>query len=145
MAIFGAGSKFGGEDEMKDNFFDNENFVVGWDYNNARDLYGAVSLLKAGDLVYLKANAPGSFSIRVKGIGVVTKSFIHCLIEDGLTVGDITDWESLYIKVKWIVKDEFHIEIPDKDGKLTGVRASTFYEEYLPFVQSAIIDKLFQL
>ncbi len=70
---------------MKDDFFYDDNFVIGWDYNHAKDLYDAVSLLKAGDIVYLKANQVGSQSIRVKGIGIVTKSFIHCIIEKGLT------------------------------------------------------------
>lgn len=142
MAIFGAGSNWDG-DEMKDDFFDNENFVIGWDYGNAKDLYDAVSLLKAGDIVYLKSNQSGSRTIRVKGIGVVTKSFVHCLIEKGLTKETIVDWSSFYIKIKWVIKDEFHITIPDTEGKLTNVRAATFYEEYLPFVQTAILDKMF--
>lgn len=143
MAIFGVGSKFGGDTEMKDDFFSNENFVIGWNYASAKDLYGAVSMLKTGDIIYLKANAPGSASIRIKGIGVVTKSFIHCLIEDGLTGADITDWEGLYIKVKWIIKDEFVITIPASEGKLTAIRASTFYEEYLPYVHDEIMNRIF--
>ncbi len=142
MAIFGAGSKWKGEE--KDNFFNNEKFVIGWDYPNAKDLYDAVSLLKAGDIVYLKANQAGSRRIRVKGIGVVTQSFVHCLIEKGLTKEALVDWNSFYIKIKWIIKDEFPIVIPNNEGKLTNVRAATFYEEYLPFVQKEIIDKLFQ-
>ena len=143
MAIFGAGSNWDGV-EMKNDFFQNENFVIGWDYDNAKDLYDAVSLLKAGDIVYLKANQVGSRTIRVKGIGIVTQSFIHCLIEKGLTKENIADWNSFFIRVKWIVKDEFHIQIPDSEGKLTNVRAATFYEEYLPFVQTEIINQLFK-
>lgn len=143
MAIFGAGSNWDGV-EMKNDFFKNENFVIGWDYDNAKDLYDAVSLLKAGDIVYLKANQVGSRTIRVKGIGIVTQSFIHCLIEKGLTTENITDWNSFFIKVKWIFKDEFYINIPDYEGKLTNVRAATFYEEYLPFVQTEIINQLFR-
>lgn len=143
MAIFGAGSNWNG-DEMKSDFFDNENFVLGWDYENAKDLYDAVSLLKAGDIVYLKANKVGSRTIRVKGIGIVTQTFIHCLIEKGLTKESIADWNSFYIKIKWVVKDEFHIIIPETEGRLTNVRAATFYEECLPFVHAKIIDKLFK-
>ena len=140
MAIYGAGSKWK-DKELRDEFFRDEKFVLGWDYDSAQDLYDAVSLLKAGDIVYLKSNAPGSRSIRVKGIGIVTKSFVHCLIEKGLTKETITDYSSFYLKVKWVVKDEFHIEIPDDDGKLTNVRAGTFHEENLPFVQKEIIGK----
>ncbi len=143
MAIFGAGSNWDGV-EMKNDFFKNENFVIGWDYDNAKDLYDAVSLLKAGDIVYLKANQVGSRTIRVKGIGIVTQSFIHCLIEKGLTKENIADWNSFFIRVKWIVKDKFHIQIPDSEGKLTNVRAATFYEEYLPFVQTEILNQLFK-
>lgn len=141
MAIFGAGSKW--DDEEKDNFFNNENFVIGWDYQNAKDLYDAVSLLKAGDIVYLKANQVGSRTLRVKGIGLVTQSFVHCLIEKGLTKEAISDWNSFHIKIKWIIKKEFPITIPNTEGKLTNVRAAIFYEEYLPFVQKQIIDTLF--
>ena len=143
MAIFGAGSNWDGN-EMKNDFFQNENFVIGWDYNNAKDLYGAVSLLKAGDIIYLNANRPGSRNIRVKGIGIITQSFVHCLIEMGLTKETIIDWNSFYIKVKWVIKDEFHIVIPNSEGKLTNVRAATFHEEYLPFVQKKIIETLFK-
>lgn len=142
MAIFGAGSKWNEKVEMKNIFFKKENFEIGWDYNNAKDLYDAVTLLKAGDIIYLKANRPGSRSIRVKGIGIITKSFVHCLIEMGLTKETITDWKSFYVKVKWVIKDEFHIVIPYNEGKLTNVRAATFYEENLPFVQNEIIEKL---
>lgn len=144
MAIFGAGSNWDGE-EMKDDFFKDENFVIGWDYQSAMDLYEAVSLLKAGDIVYLKSNQSGSRTIRVKGIGLVMQTFIHCFIEKRLTMEQIEDWNSFNIKIKWIVKDGFQINIPDNEGKLTNVRAATFYEEYLPCVQSEIINKLFKL
>ena len=146
MAIFGAGSTWDGADEMKDDFFKDENFVIGWDYTDARDLYDAVSLLKSGDIVYLKANPPGSRTIRVKGIGVVTQTLVHCLIESKLDISiSELNRDSFYIKMKWIITDEFHITIPEEEGKLTNVRSATFYEEYLPFVQKEIIDKLFSL
>lgn len=144
MAIFGAGSNWDGK-EKKNDFFNKEKFVIGWGYQDAIDLYDAVSLLKAGDIVYLKSNQSGSRTIRVKGIGIVTQTFIHCLIEKGLTKEAITEGNSFYIKIKWIIKDEFHINIPSTEGKLTNVRAATFYEEYLPFVQKEIINKLFNL
>jgi hypothetical protein len=142
MAIFGAGSNWDGN-EMKDDFFADENFVIGWDYDSAKDLYDAVSLLKAGDIIYLNSSSPSSRNLRIKGIGVVTKSFIHCLIEKGLTKEEIVDGGSFFIKIKWVFKEEFHIVIPKSEGKLTHVRAGTFYEEYLPYVQKEIIDKLF--
>ena len=145
MAIFAGGSNFYGDTEMKNDFFNDENFVIGWDYDSARDLYNAVSSLKAGDIIYLKTVAPAALrSIKVKGIGIITKSFIQCLIDDGLKISDITKGEGLYVKMKWVVKSEFKINIPDTEGKLNSIRASTFYEEYLPFVQHKIIEKLFE-
>jgi len=141
MAIFGAGSKWDG-DEMKDDFFRDENYVIGWNYASAKDLYVAIAALKAGDIIYLKANAPGSKDIRIKGIGLVVKNFMTSIIDDELTLSDFTSWESLSIRVKWVVKDEFIVTIPGNEGKLTNVRAATFYEENLPYVQNAILNKL---
>lgn len=77
MAIYGAGSKWG-SDELKQDFFDKNRYVIGWDQADANDLYTLVSTIKAGDLVYLKSNQPGSLDIKVKGIGIVRNlSLIH--------------------------------------------------------------------
>ncbi len=143
MAIFGVGSTKDGGIELKDEFFRDENFKIGWSYDEGKDLFEAASLLKAGDIIYIKSNAPGSRNIRVKGIGVVKTTFIHSLIDSDTGIQTLLDYHSFYIPVKWIITDEFHIEIPDDEGRLTASRASTFYEEYLPFVQNQIIDRLF--
>lgn len=50
MAIFGAGSKWEDE-EVKNTFFEEEKFTIGWNHKHAKDLYSAVSLLKAGDII----------------------------------------------------------------------------------------------
>jgi hypothetical protein len=142
MAIYGAGSNWSG-DEMKESFFEEGRFIIGWNDASAKDLYEAVSLLKVGDILYLKANQPGSRNIRVKGVGVVEKSFIQSLIDEGLSHEVISNWSNFYIRVKWVVRDEFFIEIPEDEGKLTNIRAATFYEENLPFVQARILEKLF--
>jgi len=141
MAIFGAGSKWN-EDELKNVFFKDEKFTIGWNEDSAKDLYEAVSLLKVGDIVYLKSNRPGSRDIRVKGIGLVTKSFIQCLQDGEYGKSDISNWNSFFIKIKWINKVEFKIEIPKNEGRLTNIRAATFYEEYLPYVQKKILEKI---
>lgn len=141
MAIFGAGSNWDG-DEMKDDFFRDENYVIGWNYANAKDLYVAIAALKVGDIIYLKANAPGSRNVRVKGIGVVTKNFMTSLIDQELVLSSFTTWQSLAIRVKWVVKEEFVISIPGAEGKLTNIRAATFYEETLPWVQNEIIASM---
>jgi hypothetical protein len=141
MAIYGIGSVW--DEEKKEYFFKNKNFVVGWNYSSARDIYEAVSNLKVGDIVYLKANRPGSRNIRVKAIGVVEKTFIQFFIENNLDSLSIGDWNSFSIPIKWIVKEQFVIKIPNNEGRLTNIRAATFYEEYLPFVQQQILEKLF--
>ena len=143
MAIYGAGSKWN-KDELKNDFFQNEKFTIGWDEKHAKDLYEAVSQLKVGDVIYLKSVSPAHIrNIKIKGIGIVTKSFIQCLRDKEYTSTDISDWSSFFIKVKWIVLSEFIVNIPEDEGKLTNVRPATFYEEYLPFVQEKIINKIF--
>lgn len=141
MAIFGAGSTWG-NDELKQRFFDEEKFILGWNEDSAKDLYEVVSHLKVGDIVYLKANSPGSRSIRVKGVGIVTKSVIQCKRDNEYGNQKISDWNAFFVKIKWVCKEEFHIDIPDNEGRLTNVRAATFYEEYLPFVQNKILEKI---
>lgn len=141
MAIFGIGSVW--DVEMKNHFFANNNFIVGWDYLSAKDIYEAVSSLKVGDIIYLKANRPGSRNIRVKAIGVVEQTFIQFFIENKLDPSYIADWNNFSIPIKWIVTEEFIIRIPPEEGRLTNIRAATFYEEYLPYVQRKILNRLF--
>jgi|TARA_B110000211_G_scaffold226916_1_gene281054 hypothetical protein len=144
MAIFGAGSKWGDE-EVKSEFFDDEKFTIGWNEENSKDLYEAVSHLKVGDIIYLKGVSPRYIrSIEVKGIGLVTKSFIQCLQSGEYGELNISDWNTFFIKVKWLQKTSFNIEVPSNEGKLTNVRPATFYEEYLPFVQEKILQKLIE-
>ena len=144
MAIYGAGSKWGQEQtEMKTKFFKEEKFILGWNDESAEDIYEALSSLKVGDIIYLKSNQPGSRTIRVKGIGIVVSSFMQCILNGELSTDEINDWESLFIKVKWIKQEEFTIKILSTKGKLTNIRAASFYEEYLPHVQQEIIAKLF--
>ena len=69
--------------------------------------------------------------------------FTQCLQNKEYTSADISDGKSIFIKVRWIVLNEFTIKIPEDEGKLTNVRPATFYEEYLPFVQEQIINKIF--
>ncbi len=139
MAIFGAGSKWENE-ELKDDFFENNNYVIGWDIEDANDLYNMISSIKAGDIIYLKANSPGSFDIRVKGIGIVKKSLLTLLFDENK---DLADTRSGFkLPVEWICKEEFIVSIPNNIGKLTNVRAATLYEEFLPFVQDRIIGKI---
>lgn len=138
MAIYGVGSNWDGE-EVCELFFEKNQFILGWNEERAEDLYAFISSLKVGDILYIKANRPGSRNIRVKGVGIVNKNLISCISSGALGQGSISDWSSLFVGVSWVVKAEFVIEIPENQGKLTNVRAATIYEEYLPFVQEKIV------
>lgn len=139
MAIYGAGSNWDG-DEIKDDFFANNNYVIGWDINDAQDLYNMLSSVKIGDIIYLKANRPGSLDLRIKGIGLVRNSFLNILFEKGENLSSTRN--NFELPVEWIDTEEFFITIPSNTGKLTNVRAATLYEEFLPFVQNEIINRI---
>jgi hypothetical protein len=141
MAIFGVGSKWGKE-ELKNQFFEEGKFILGWNEPTAKDIYSAISTLKVGDILYIKGSPPGSRKIKVKGIGIVSKNFMNCINENEYENVSFSNWESLFIKVEWFCQEEFTITIPGAEGKLTNQRASTFYEEYLPYVQEIIIRKM---
>ncbi|WP_432918804.1 hypothetical protein [Treponema socranskii] len=99
MAIYGIGSNWNNV-EVKEKFFKNNQIVIGWDKKSANDLYSFISSLKVGDIVYLKSNQPGSRDIRVKGIGIVIKNFVGCITTEEYESTDVTDWNSLFVKVK---------------------------------------------
>ncbi|VXC20660.1 conserved hypothetical protein [Pseudomonas sp. 8BK] len=144
MAIYGVGSNWDGH-EACITFFEERKFILGWNEASAEDLYSFISSLKVGDILYIKANRPGSRSIRVKGIGIVSKNLMSCILEGDLGYGSIKDWNSLFVHVEWAVKSDFTIDIPDNQGRLTNVRAATLYEEHLPFVQEQIVKHLLKL
>lgn len=141
MAIYGVGSNWDGE-ELRDRFFAEEKFILGWNQESAKDLYAFVASLKVGDILYIKANQPGSRNIRVKGVGIVKKSLMGCMTSDEFKGSCISDWETLFVHVAWVDKQEFTVAIPEEQGKLTNIRAATIYEEYLPFVQESILAKI---
>jgi hypothetical protein len=141
MAIFGVGSNWDGT-ELKSRFFSEGKFILGWNEESANDLYSVLSTLKVGDILYIKSNQPGSRTIKVKGVGIISKNFMNCLSDGEYGSTGISDWESLFIRVKWLHQEEFSITIPENEGKLTNIRAATIYEESLPFVQENILQKI---
>ena len=142
MAIFGAGSTWNGDEQKDKLFFPNEIFVIGWDYSQAEDLYGIIGSVKVGDIIYLKSKGPKSSKMTIKGIGIVTKPFIHYVLQNDQEPSVIADGESLTIGMKWVKTDIFEINITEESGKLTSIRPSTFYEEFLPSVSNEIINHL---
>ena len=79
MAIFGAGSNWDGH-EIRQSLFQNNHYLIGWDIVDAEDLYTLISTIKVGDIIYLKANRPGSLDIRIKGIGFVTEPLMQSFV-----------------------------------------------------------------
>lgn len=142
MAIYGAGSVWDMDIEEMGNFFGNNNFVLGWSYGEAEDLYGLISSVKIGDIIYLKSKSPSSSKMNIKAIGIVTQSLVHYLIANRITPDALMEERSLAIGVRWVVKTPFELVIEEVRGKLTTIRPSSFYEEFLPCVQHAIIDRL---
>ena len=142
MAIFGMGSKWG-DNELTESFFEREKITIGWNEGNGNDVHYLLASIKIGDLIYIKSNRPGSRDLKIKGIGIVNENFIEYLKNNGISAKNFIEADSLTISVRWIHKQEFLIEIPKEMGKLTNIRATTLYEEYLPFVQKKIIEKLF--
>jgi hypothetical protein len=143
MAIYGVGSNWSGE-ELKDRFFEEGKFILGWNEDSAKDIYAFVASLKVGDILYIKANRPGARTIRVKGVGIVTKNLLTCMSSGELAHSALSDWEHLFVDVAWVHRDEFQINIPEEEGRLTNIRAATIYEEYLPLVQEAILKNLIE-
>ena len=141
MAIYGVGSKWN-EEELKERFFEEGKFILGWNEDSAEDLYSFTSSLKVGDILYIKSNAPGSRTIKVKGVGIVTKNLFSCISSGELGSESYKEWESLFVRVRWVCKETFTIEIPKNQGKLTNIRAATIYEEHLPYVQEQIINAI---
>ena len=52
----GVGSTWG-ERDVKDDFFEQDKFILGWNNENASDLYSLISSLKVGDILYIKSNS----------------------------------------------------------------------------------------
>lgn len=141
MAIFGAGSVWGVDEKIED-FFKDGNFVLGWNYENAIDLYMLISSVKVGDILYIKSKSPRFSNMTIKAIGIVTESLSYSLINTPKRYESVKEGGGLSIGVKWVIKTPFEIVIEENSGKLTSIRTSSFYEEFLPSIQNTIIEHL---
>ena len=139
--MFGAGSMWGDDEKIED-FFNDSNFVLGWNYENAIDLYMLISSVKVGDILYIKSKSPRFSKITIKAIGIVTESLSYTLINAPKRCESVKEGGGLSIGVKWVIKTPFEIVIEEFSGKLTSIRTSSFYEEFLPSVQNTIIEHL---
>lgn len=98
MAIFGFGSTWSNNEEKKETFFSESKAIIGWNKKTADDLYSLVASIKVGDIIYLKRNRPGSRTITVKGIGIVTKNLFDCLMDETVINPKIgNNYMSMYV------------------------------------------------
>jgi len=70
----------------------------------------------------------------------VKSSLIEVLFKKGENLSQVRN--NFPLPVEWIVKEEFFITITKTIGKLTNIRAATLYEEFLPYVQNEILNKI---
>jgi len=132
MAIYAIGAYY--EGDVRDEFIENRIAGPGWPEKDAPELQQYIASLKAGDIIYIKSFPPGSRFIFVKAIG---------FISDHLLLTKKTDTKGIVSagrNVKWVVTEEFKIRKPKEKN---NVRRNTLYEEFHPYVQQAILKKLF--
>ena len=128
MAIYGIGAFY--EEDVSEKFIQNGFIGTGWSLSDAPELHEYFRSLKVGDIVYIKAAQFGQ-DITVKGIGVIIDNIILDSGYNKLTeVGR---------NVKWINTEWFVIKRPSEKN---NVRSNTVYEEFHPFVQREIIDRI---
>lgn len=128
MAIYAIGAYY--DEDVSGEFIANNIAGPGWDNTQAPELHQFVRSLKVGDIVYIKSAPPSSSDITVKGIGVITDDQV-------VTTSPVV---SAGRNIKWLVTENFRIPKPTEKN---NVRLNTMYEEFHPYVQSAILAKLF--
>lgn len=133
MAMFCGGFNWDSVDKKND-FLRKNCFEIGWELNDAEDLYSMLGSIKVGDLFCIKIAAPGKSKFRISAVGLVTSSLSKNLIN---SVGNTKT-----IGVKWLYTDEFEVVAK---GKSTNVRAGTLYEEFDEGIINQVINKLFTL
>lgn len=133
MGIFGVGATFNNTEDVSKDFIDNNIAGIGWGEKYAPDLYQFIQSLKVGDIIYIKSFAPKSQMITIKAIGII----IDDKIVKKFSIGEHKI--GIGINIKWLNKKTFTIKNPQ--GKHNVVNNS-FYEEFNPEIQKAIIDRI---
>ena len=132
MAIYGIGAYYEGRGDVSGQFIGNNIAGVGWDSIEAPELHKFIGSLKVGDIIYIKAFAPNSPDIIIRGIGFI----IDNVIVDSSSSGGLVEAGR---HVNWRFTEEFRIPKPNERN---NVRANTLYEEFHPEVQAQIIARL---
>ena len=128
MKVWGIGTCYGGYDDKTSIFLQNNIAAIGWNKNEAIDLYAMMREVKIGDIIYLKSSYPK------KGIGKILRI---------KAVGKVVNPNKKYdgksvIGVEYFKKFvPFDLLLKNYKSK-SSVYSSTFYQEYNPL----IIEKL---
>src|SRR2546430_2382566 len=130
MAIYGIGAYY--DRDVSRDFIAQNLAGVGWNFNDAPELHRFIESLKVGDIVYIKAAAPNSPDIIVRGIGIIHDNII---LNAAATGGLVEAGRN----VDWRFTAEFRIPKP---AERNNVRQNTLYEEFHPAVQAQIIQRL---
>lgn len=131
MAIWGMGSMFGGTEEQKDSFI-NENFVcVGWKESDKPDIYKKLEEIKIGDIIYIKSLPIKSRTMKIKAVGIVTDKLKRENNHSGY------EEVANEIGVKWLNSNiDKTIEITD--DKINERKTTLFLEENTEYIKSII-------
>ena len=127
MAIFGIGAFY--DRDVSNEFITKGIACIGWNKNEAPTLHNILSILKIGDILYIKSHSP-QVGLVIKGVGIVTDNKLKSY---SLGTG---------VKVKWIWNGYKEIgKIAELDDKY-NVRNISIYEEFNIFVQGLVISLL---
>ena len=130
MAIYGIGAYY--DHDISQDFLGGNFVGVGWSATDAPELHQIIASLKVGDIVYIKAAAPNSPDIIVRGIGFIRD---NTLLDPPTTLGLVEAGRN----VLWRIREEFRIPKPQEKN---NVRLNTLYEEHHPGVQAEIMRRL---
>lgn len=132
MKVWGMGTCYGGYNDQTSKFLKNGIAAIGWDEEEAIDLYTMLREVEVGDIIYLKSTYPQKGTgmiLRIKAIGKVVNP--NKKYDGKIAVG-----------VKYIENfKSADLVLREYKGK-NGVYSSTFYQEYNPLIIEKVLKFL---
>ena len=131
MSVWGIGAYYKGSSpkDKTEEFIKKEAAFIGWSETDASALYRMFDSIKVGDIIYIKSFVPKHKQLRIKSIGIVTKT--EKIKDASLGAG---------ISVKWIKKfSPIIIDITPEIFR-NNVFNNTIYEEYNEEIILRIVD-----
>ena len=129
MKVWGMGTCFGGYNDQTSSFIENGIAAIGWNEEEAIDLYATLREVAIGDVIYLKSTYPKKGTgmvLRIKVIGKVVNPNKKHEGKSSLCVEYIKNFNSL------------DLALSEYKGK-NSVYGSTFYQEYNPLIIEKIL------